>query len=375
MSLPPNLVVDSDQLTAWARSRAPDDRERLLQKIADLCALDPEVVESRASDLLQDVLTTLLTEAERDIRRRLAERLAGEAWVPQGLVTLLALDDIEIARPVIAASPVLRDRDLVRVLVEAGVEHQIEVARRPKIGASVVDAILIRSDPAVLAALAGNVSAEVDETAMQRMVGLARRVAAMRQPLSRHPALTQALAEQLYAWVGETLRVQLAARFAVAPGALDGAFDAAVAGAVAGSPSNSPVAAMDEREDMERRLIAKLSMSGQLRPAFLLRALRERRESLFIQGLSAMSGFSPADLRMAIRSDRPELLAYACVAVGLDRSVFGTILEGVRALNGGFPHEHPESRRRLQAALHVRSPEMARAALRQALAPPLAAAV
>ncbi len=371
MSLPPNLVVDTDQLTAWARSRAPNDRERLLQKIADLCALDPGVVESRASDLLQDVLTTLLTEAERDIRRRLAERLAGEAWVPQGLVTLLALDDIEIARPVIAASPVLRDRDLVRVLVEAGVEHQIEVARRPKIGASVVDAILVRSDPAVLAALAGNVSAEVDETAMQRMVVLARRVAAMRQPLSRHPALTQALAEQLYAWVGETLRVQLTARFAVAPGALDAAFDAAMAG----SPSTSAVAAMDEREDMERRLIAKLSMSGQLRPGFLLRALRERRESLFIQGLSAMSGFSPADLRMAIRSDRPELLAYACVAVGLDRSVFGTVLEGVRALNGGFPREDTESRRRLQAALHVRSPEMARAALRQALAPPLAAAV
>ena len=371
MSLPPNLVVDTDQLTAWARSRAPNDRERLLQKIADLCALDPGVVESRASDLLQDVLTTLLTEAERDIRRRLAERLAGEAWVPQGLVTLLALDDIEIARPVIAASPVLRDRDLVRVLVEAGVEHQIEVARRPKIGASVVDAILVRSDPAVLAALAGNVSAEVDETAMQRMVVLARRVAAMRQPLSRHPALTQALAEQLYAWVGETLRVQLTARFAVAPGALDAAFDAAMAG----SPSTSAVAAMDEREDMERRLIAKLSMSGQLRPGFLLRALRERRESLFIQGLSAMSGFSPADLRMAIRSDRPELLAYACVAVGLDRSVFGTVLEGVRALNGGFPREDTESRGRLQAALHVRSPEMARAALRQALAPPLAAAV
>ena len=48
---------------------------------------------------------------------------------------MLALDEIEIARPIIAASPVLKDADLIRLLVEATIEHQIEVARRPNLGA------------------------------------------------------------------------------------------------------------------------------------------------------------------------------------------------------------------------------------------------
>ena len=46
------------------------------------------------------------------------------------LITMLALDEIEIAAPVIAASPLLQDADLIRILLETTLEHQIAVARR-----------------------------------------------------------------------------------------------------------------------------------------------------------------------------------------------------------------------------------------------------
>jgi uncharacterized protein (DUF2336 family) len=108
---------------------------------------------------------TLVVEAERDIRQRLAERLADAAWAPSALINILALDEIEIARPIIARSPVLQDHDLIRLLVQATLEHQIEVARRPRLAASVVEAILARGEPAVLTALASNDSAELSPRA------------------------------------------------------------------------------------------------------------------------------------------------------------------------------------------------------------------
>src|SRR5262249_39247315 len=145
-------------------------------------------------------------DAEREVRRRLAERIAGVDWAPRALIHVLALDDIEIARPVIAASPLLDDDDLVRLLVEATLEHQIEVARRPDIGEIVTEAILKGGDAAVLAALAANPSAHLPKGGMARLVEAARTAPALRSPLARHPQLTAELGAILYAWVGEALR-------------------------------------------------------------------------------------------------------------------------------------------------------------------------
>src|SRR4051812_42718925 len=97
--------------------------------VVDLC--EGERLTAPAATLVQDIFMALVVQAERDIRQRLAEKLADATWAPHALVSILALDAIEIAQPVIARSPVLKDADLVRLVVEATLEHQIEVARRP----------------------------------------------------------------------------------------------------------------------------------------------------------------------------------------------------------------------------------------------------
>src|SRR5207247_6482663 len=103
------------------------------------------------------------------------------------------------------------------------------------------------------------------------------------------------------------------------------------------------VARDSEREMMERRLIDKLHAAGQLRPGYLVRALREGRLNLFTAALAMLGRFEADHIRRAIDSDQPELLALACAAVGIDRSVFPTILEMVRQLNGGRPSGGRES--------------------------------
>ncbi|HEX4095837.1 MAG TPA: DUF2336 domain-containing protein, partial [Caulobacteraceae bacterium] len=130
--------------------------------IVDLCGQADQMVRGPAIQaLLGSILLTLVSRAELDIRRLLAEKLAAADWPPPALIHVLALDEIEIARPVIAASPVLKDADLVRLLVETTIEHQIEVGRRPGIGEPVVEAILAQAEPAVLTALAGNGTAQI----------------------------------------------------------------------------------------------------------------------------------------------------------------------------------------------------------------------
>lgn len=325
-------------LTDLARSREGGDRERLLMAVVDLCegtsAANRDEVDAVQTPL-GDLFISLVVEAQREVRHRLADRICTADWAPIALINVLALDEIEIARPVIAKSPLLRDGDLIKVLREATLDHQIEVARRSGIRAPVVDAIVDGGDPLVMTALAGNETAEVSDRAMRRLVEESRRAPALRSPLARHPRLTKALAERLYTWVGESLKAAIADKFKIDAAALDRAVAETLRDIHAAHSATSEV--VEDREIMERRLVDKLHEAGQLRSGYLLRALRERKLTLFHAALAKLGGLGVAEVHAACDADGPELLALACLAAGIDRSVFPTVLDLVRQLNGAKP--------------------------------------
>ena len=370
-----SVAAKTEEILGLARSRNLQDRERLLLAIVDLCdageGAEAVMRSSPVQALLSSIFMSLVVEAERDIRKRLAQKLATAPWAPAALINVLALDDIEIARPIISSSPVLQDPDLVRLLTEATIEHQIEVARRPNLGPPVVIAILQQNEPAVLTALAGNLDAQIGTRELATLVAASRRIVSLRSPCAHHPGLTDDLARELYLWVGQALRQALTARFRLDPEAMDAALAESVreahGGVVSEHPEQPEVWEREgEQEEMERRLLAKLDIAGQLRPGYLLRALREQKLSLFIGGLATLGRFDPEHVRRSIDSDRPELLALACASVGIDRSVFPTILGLVRELNGGKPGGGQEGERRAGGAFGPFAPDIANAAFRQA---------
>lgn len=334
--------VDAPDLIALARSRSLSDRKKLILGVVAMCEAAPPGPQQQA--LLEEVFLTLVGQAERDIRRILAERLSTADWAPRTLISTLALDEIEIARPIIASSPLLRDQELLRILIEATIEHQIAVARRPGISGRVVDAIIDAGVPAVMTALATNRGAEIGEASVRRLVEHSRRVAALRAPLVRHPSMTGCLAEELYGWVGQALRQAIGERFPVDTYALDRALAASARAAANGlaEPRNAR-AEVDAlaRIEMERRLVAKLDRSGMLRPGYLVRALQEGRLGLFEAGLATLGGFTPAQIRCAMRAATSEPLALACMAVGIDRAVFPAVLEDIRRLSDDLPGGAP----------------------------------
>jgi uncharacterized protein (DUF2336 family) len=256
---------------------------------------------------------------------------------------VLALDEIEIARPLLASSPILQDDDLLRVMVEASLEHQIAIARRPQISGRVADAVIDRGEPAVLTALATNRTADLSLDGVRRLVEHSRRIAALRAPLTRHPRLTEALAEQMYHWVGTALRQSITARFNVDDKALGAAVYDAVEGVLRQTNAEEIARNDPARDEMERRLIDKLQSAGQLRAGFLIRAVREKRLSLFVHGLAALGGFAADDIRHSLTASTPEALYYACAAVGIDRAVFPTLLTELRKLNQSLPGDRGEA--------------------------------
>lgn len=327
------------ELVALAASRALPDRQRLLLGVAALCDAAPPTPGDPSHAVLGEIFLLLAGQAERDIRRALSESLADAAWAPVALVNMLALDEIEIARPIIARSPVLDEPALLRVLLEATLEHQIEVARRPDLPDTVCQAVIDTDQMAVLSALAGNPSARIGDGCMDRLIQASSRFAALRSPLARHPRLNAQMAERLYEYVGEALRQTIGDRFGVDDLVLRPEIDRAIQqAATQTAESHAPPLTEAERAEMDRRLVAKLKESRQLRPGYLIRAVREGRLGLFQQALAELGGFSTDQVHRAMQSESANPLLLACAAVGIDRAVFPALLQEIRRLNNGLPH-------------------------------------
>ena len=326
-----------NQLLDLARKRSPDDQNRLLMGVAGL--YESASAHGGAPDALADIFVALTRSAEREIRQVLAERLARVDWAPAALVRMLAADEIQIARPVIAASPLLRDDDLLQLLAECSIEHQIQVALRPNIGPAVARSIIAGGDPAVMTALATNRSAQIETAAFADLVGHSRQLAALRAPLTRHPSLDEDMALRLYQWVGDALRQAISDRFTLDPARLAAAVRAATGQAAKEGGSSV--------EEADARLVAKLHAASQLRPAYLIRALREEKLGVFAHGLATLGRFEISQVNRALAGDTARPLFLACLAVGLDRAAFPALLTEIRKLNRGFPRDPDSSAWRL----------------------------
>lgn len=354
------IELHAEPLVRLAKSRDPTDREQLLARLVELCETNTVALAPNASAEIEAVFLALVREAEIDIRARLAERIAHADWAPAALVETLVSDDVEVARPLIAASPLLKDETLIRLLTEASLAHRLEVAQRPRLSAAVVQAVIDQAEPAVLTALAGNRTADIGPNAMAQLVEYAKRVPALGAPLAAHPCMTTPLAEALYLWVGQTLRNAIIARFDVDATALNGA--------IASAMSTPPACKSAGPKEAELKLVDKLANGGQLRASYLLRVLKEHQLGLFEAALAKLGGFRVQDVHKAVTSrDRPELIALACASVGIDRSVFPSILEMVRQCTDGLPGGGAEGARKALSAFGPFTADIAASAFRQAV--------
>jgi uncharacterized protein (DUF2336 family) len=357
-----NAEAVTEPLLTLARSRDPSDREQLLSQLVELCESRPSGITPSAAQEVEAVFLALVSDAERDIRARLAERLARADWAPPRLIEMLARDEIEVARPVIAASPLLKDEALIRLITQATLAHRIEVAQRPGISEPVVRAVIDCDEPAVLTALAGNRTAAITPPCMARLVARAESVSALGAPLAAHPRMNAELAQSLYLWVGQALRTAIIARFDVDVAALDAAIAASVSENRPGPHRQGPTVG-------ELRLIDKLADAGQLKPGYLLGVLKEHHLGRFEAALAKLGGFRIEDVhRAVIHPSRPELMALACAAVGIDRSAFPTVLDLVRQCTDGLPGGGAEGARRGIAAFGPFTSDIAASAFRQAIA-------
>jgi uncharacterized protein (DUF2336 family) len=318
----------SDRVAALmhlARRAEPESRANLYNSVAELVVARGDRLNDHERTLVRQILALLTRQVETAVRRALALRLAERPDAPHDLILMLANDSISVAEPIIAASPILTDADLVLIIRHASSAHQHVVARRPAIGARVSEALIEHGNDNVLGALLANQSAVIPLESLRLLLNRAALNVSLRPALVTREDLPDEILEPLYQMVSGALRAHLAANYDLDPALIDDTLPGALADA-----RQAVLDVADDNEAHALNLVDKLDRAKTLGPGFLVKALNEGQKSIFIHGFARLLKSNAEALRRLVALDDPRALALATRAINIDRRVFLDIYKVLR---------------------------------------------
>lgn len=339
-------------LFEMARDRSQTGRRALADKVGDFYFAGHSLSD-RERDLVVDILRQVLRDAEMDVRRSLAERLAPHAEAPRDLIVTLANDQIEIARPILLRSEVLEDEDLIAIVRAHAEAHQLAVAGRPRISTALSDVLIETGNTRVAETLLGNRGASLSGQAMIRLTNVARRVPPLRSPLLGRPELTPELATKIYWLVSQELRRTILDRFAIPRAQLDAALQATLQDLIDGTRGRTSLTA-DQLETVER-----MAEAGAITPQVLIQTLRLGQIDLFKALFGRIAGLGPEAMHQLIAETGGEAMTLACRALRIDKGFFASIFLLSRAARPGEQIVDPRELSRVLALYDRLTPESA----------------
>ena len=316
---------DLEYLFELARDKTVAGRRMLVATIGDLFFSQHDVLSDRERSLMTEILRQLIHDVEVSVRRALAERLAAQPLAPHELVIALANDEIEVAHPLLVNSDVLQDLELIEIIRNRTLEHQLAIGIRKSVSEEVADALIATDSVDVIKTLLENHNAKISQRTMEYLVEQSQRVDTYQNPLLRRPDLDTTLAKRMYWWVSAALRTYILDRYEIDPAELDETMETTVKALTENGDSHRPKAV---------ELADELAERQEITPALILKTLREGEVALFAALFGKFTGIRLQLVQRMLFEPGGEGLAIACKGSGIDKSTFASIYVLTRKARG-----------------------------------------
>ena len=331
-------VIDSDYLLKIAREKSVERRRLLMETITDLFHGDGKVLTERERAMMFDIMHKMVRDAELSLRRIIGQQLADVPDMPRELALFLASDDIEVAYPILTDHEVLRDEDLIEIVHNRTLEHQLAVAIRRTVSEEVTDELVETGDEGVIATLLNNSGASISKTTMEFLVEESRRVDSFREPILRREELDPKLAKRMFMWVSAALRQHIVDKFKLDQEVVDDLLEWSVIEGTAQIP--------DERQSKKEKLVAALDKKGNTLPAMMVRALNDGEVTLFKSMFRRLTGLRKELVDRIMFEPGGSGLAIACKSVGISDEEFTSIYTLTRmAISDGGHTDNEETQK------------------------------
>ncbi|MDN3720760.1 DUF2336 domain-containing protein [Roseibium salinum] len=172
-------------------------RKRLFAQVSELVVANLEQRTDRELAIFSEVILKLYGAGSSKDRSALARKLACQPNTPHNLACRIAEDEITVAMPVLANSPVFTQEDLLDFVERLSNAHLQVLARRTDLSTGVSDAMAEKGDRPVHRILAGNREIRLSRETMLKFVKYAAQDAVLCEDLALRPDLSPAVCRAL----------------------------------------------------------------------------------------------------------------------------------------------------------------------------------
>ncbi len=320
-------------MTAYRARLTETDIQRLIKATEDddraeaaykLCrSMDRADLDERDREAAQKILRLLANDAAELVRRAMAVTLKASDLLPIDVARRLAADVDSIALPVISASPVFSDEDLIEIVRAGSPVRQVAVAGRPRVSRDVAGVLAGVGCEQAVRMLAANDNADLSEQALGVIVDRFAASPEVVTAVAYRQVLPLHVTERLIVLASETVREHLVARHAVAPETAirlaQYARERATVDLVDQAASSADIGAF----------MAQLNLRKSLNASLLLRALARGQMAMFEHGLAELANTPHQRAWLMIHDAGPLGLKAIYDRAGLPPRLFQAFRAGV----------------------------------------------
>ena len=267
------------------------------------------------------LLTAVASDYATQVRADLAKLIAHN---PQFACSaqLFALDEIEVAAPVLRHSRVLTEDTLLKVIEQKSQDHMLAVTGRKEISERISHALVERGNDQVVSSLLANDNARIGAVTFEAVAQRAQDSVILQKPLVGRRDVPADLLNDLYVKVESSLRQQILSKFShLSESELDEAFRRnreCMSKRYTAVPED--VRAASQRVDV-------LSGRGELVPPVLVGLLREGKtgRAAFIAAFARLADVEFDLVQRAVADHDLDTVALLCRGSDFERALFITL--------------------------------------------------
>lgn len=313
-----DIYLSQQDVERLMREDSPDARINVLDKISTNYA--EHDFNPRELEYAEQIFRLLMRDTELRVRQRLAENVKDMTDIPRDVVLHLAEDIDQVSLPVLRASQVLSDADLIRIVeTSKEISKLVAVAERDSVSSRVSHALTETHYPQVVTSLLENEQADISEKTYELIIHDFHQEEAVTTAMASRPQLPAAVAEKLVKHVSDSLAEALEQRYQFSAGALERETREHV---------TLDLLSHQTSEEEINYMVEQMRADGRLTPSIILSSLCRGYLRFFEAALARRAGIPKSNAHKLIHDKGPLGFHALYLKTGLPESMF----EAVRLL-------------------------------------------
>lgn len=286
----PSFHLSASDVEMLLRDDSADTRVKVLEKVSS--EYNSETLRPSEAVVAEQIFRLMMKDVEVRVREVLARNVKGNPSIPRDIILHLAKDIETVAMPVLEASEVLSDADLIQIVESSReVGKLVAISKRPRVSSRVSDSLVETHYPQVVKSLLSNKGAQISEESYTQIIEEFSNDSAITEAMVKRAKLPVRVVEKLIQHVSVSLAQELQNKYHIGAASIQAeAKETREEATLSMLSADMPQSSLDE-------LAMQMLANGRLTPSIILTALCRGHLGFFETALSKLARIPVVNVR------------------------------------------------------------------------------